>query len=85
MTKPKLDASEQRWVARKLAQYTFDLKHIPGTKNTVANALSRLITEQYSLLLDVAKDISHNDIQDIFRLKVQCHRVTKSKAKSVNI
>lgn len=30
MTKPRLDACEQRWVA-KLAAYTFDIKYIPGS------------------------------------------------------
>ncbi len=39
LTKAKLDACEQRWVS-KLAAYTFDLKHIAGSKNTVADALS---------------------------------------------
>ncbi len=40
LTKPKLDAYEQRWVT-KLSSFNFDLKHIPGPKNTVADALSR--------------------------------------------
>lgn len=81
MTKPKLDACEQRWVS-KLAPYTFDLKHIPGSKNIVADALSRdhfaktvthrLITEQYSHLLAEAESVCHDGIQDTFRLKVQC-------------
>lgn len=39
LTKPKLDAYEQRWVS-KLSSYTFDLKCILGSKNIVANALS---------------------------------------------
>uniref|UniRef100_A0A669CFT2 ribonuclease H n=1 Tax=Oreochromis niloticus TaxID=8128 RepID=A0A669CFT2_ORENI len=37
LTKPRLDACEQRWVA-KLAAYDFDLKYVPGVKNTVADA-----------------------------------------------
>lgn len=86
MTKPKLDACEQRWVS-KLAPYTFDLKHIPGTKNTVADALSRdpfattvshrLITEQYDRLLTEAVGVNHDGIQDTFHLKVQHHKVKK--------
>lgn len=39
LTKPKLDACEQQWVS-KLAPYTFDIKHVPGTKNVMADALS---------------------------------------------
>lgn len=87
MTKPKLDTCEQRWVS-KLAPFVFDLKHIPGTKNVVADALSsdpfarsvshRLITEQYSLLLAEAESVSCDGIQDTFRCKVQCHLVEKS-------
>ncbi len=84
LTKPKLDACEQRWVS-KLAPYTFDLKHIPSTKNTVADMLSRdpftrivghrLITEQYNHFLAVAEGVSHDGIQDTFRLKVQSQRL----------
>jgi hypothetical protein len=40
LTKRRLDACEQRWVA-KLAVFNFDLKYVPGVKNTVADALSR--------------------------------------------
>lgn len=92
MTKPKLDACEQRWVS-KLAPYTFDLKHIPGTKNTVADALSRdpfaktvsnrLITEQYDHLLAEAEAVSQDGIQDTFRLKVQCQQVQRTARGSV--
>lgn len=84
MTKPKLDACEQRWVS-KLAPYTFDLKHIPGSKNTVADALSRdpftetvsrrLISEPYNHLLAEAEGVSEDGIRDTFHLKVQNHRL----------
>lgn len=58
LTKPKLDACEQRWVSR-LAAYSFDLNYVPGTKNVVADALNRepfvqscmshrLVTEPYT-------------------------------------
>lgn len=86
MTKPKLDACEQRWVS-KLAPYTFDLKHIAGTKNVVADALSRdpfaktvgyrLITEQYSHLLAESECVTHDGVQDTFRLKTQCQLLKK--------
>lgn len=86
MTKPKLDACEQRWVA-KLAPFSFDLKHIPGSKNTVADALSRdpfattvshrIITEGYSRLLIEADSISQDGVQDAFHLKVQSQKVER--------
>lgn len=76
LTKAKLDACEQRWVS-KLAAYTFDLKHIAGKKNTVADALSRdpfaktishrLITERYGSLLTEAVGVTEDGIQDTFR------------------
>lgn len=79
LTKAKLDAYEQRWVS-KLAAYSFDLKHIAGRKNTVADTLSRdpfaktvshrLNTEQYGSLLTEAEGINENGIQDTFRLQV---------------
>ncbi len=66
MSKAKLDACEQRWVS-KLAAYTFELKHIAGTKNIVADALSRdpfvetvssrLMRERYRDLLVEAEEV----------------------------
>ncbi len=83
MTKPKLDACEQRWVA-KLAPYTFEIRHIAGSKNVVADALSRdpftktishrLLNEQYTSLLSEAAEVGEEGIQETFRLKVQCQR-----------
>lgn len=77
MTKPRLDACKQRWVA-KLASYVFDIKYIPGSRNTVADTLSRrpfvkspvgrkLLQVPYSELLEIAVPVSSDSVQDTFR------------------
>ncbi|KAJ8396768.1 hypothetical protein AAFF_G00013670 [Aldrovandia affinis] len=80
LTKPKLDAYEQRWVA-KLSSYNFDLKYIPGPRNIVADALSRdpfassvskrLSQEPYSGLMLEAGSTETDRVQDAFRFGVQ--------------
>lgn len=92
MAKPKLDACEQRWVV-KLALYMFSLKHIAGTKNVVADALSRdpfaktvvhrLVLEPYHNLLAESDAVGVDGVQDVLRLKVQCYQTKRPKRGSV--
>ena len=80
LTKPKLDACELRWVS-KLASYSFDLKHLPGKRNVVADALSRdvfatpisqrLLKEPYVILSQEADEVGEESIQDAFRISSQ--------------
>lgn len=85
LTKPRLDACEQRWVA-KLAAYDFDLKYVPSTKNVVADALSRepfvkscvshrLLKEPYVSLLDVVNGVVTGTVQDAFHVTNNCQNV----------
>ncbi|KAL1257977.1 hypothetical protein QQF64_011221 [Cirrhinus molitorella] len=85
LTKAKLNACEQHWVS-KLAAYTFDLKHIAGSKNIVAGALSRdpftttvshrLITERYGSLLTEAESVDKDGVQGTFRLEANSLHVS---------
>ncbi|RXN03966.1 hypothetical protein ROHU_034290 [Labeo rohita] len=85
LTKPRLDACEQRWVA-KLAAYDFDLKYVPGTKNFVADTLSRelfvkscvshrLLKEPYVSLLDEVNGVVTGTVQDAFRVSNHCQNM----------
>lgn len=94
LTKPKLDACEQRWVS-KLAAYSFDLNYVPGTKNVVADALSRepfvksciahrLVTEPYSSLLAQVSEVADRKVQDVFRCTNNCQLVTSQSEDAAN-
>ncbi|RXN31463.1 Retrovirus-related Pol polyprotein from transposon 412 [Labeo rohita] len=95
LTKPKLDAYELRWVS-KLAAYTFDLKHLPGKANVVADTLSRdpfvepigrrLLSEPYSSLMREANGVGEDSVHDVFRVssQVQPNQPMKCLSKSAD-
>lgn len=76
LSKPKLDACEQRWVS-KLAPFDFDLRYIPDTKNVPADPLSRRpfarTLEVCDALETKAEHVTSETVQDTFRLSVNVH------------
>lgn len=93
LTKPKLDACEQRWVS-KLAPYSFNIQCIPGSKNMVADALNRqpfvhqtvgqrLITDLDSVLLNESEKVQENIVQDAFRLSANICTVEPQPCRSL--
>ena len=80
MTEAEASNCEQRSVS-KLAPYSFELKHVPGRLNVVADALSRdpvvkplsqrLLSEPYSGLLEQVFEVEEGCVQGSFRLACQ--------------
>lgn len=69
MSKPRLDACEQRWVS-KLAPYEFDLKYIPGSQNIPADLLSRQPFAKTMQAHECGRLVSTKSVQDAFKLSV---------------
>ncbi|KAF7650680.1 hypothetical protein LDENG_00122070 [Lucifuga dentata] len=66
LSKPKLDACEQRWVA-KFAPYNFEIKYIPGPKNVVEDALNpkECLSPQAFLLPQFVQSIQPSHLSNI--------------------
>jgi len=89
MSKPKLDACEQRWVS-KLAPFDFDLKYIPGTQNIPADLLSRRpfarTLEVSEALASKAHHVTSELVQEAFRLSVNVlHQNSEDSVQSVQV
>lgn len=72
MTKPKLDACEQRWVS-KLAPFDFDLKYISGSQNIPADLLSREPFAKGGRITEPGNKTNHmslESVQNAFKLSV---------------
>lgn len=92
LTKPRLDACKQHWVAQ-LAPFDFDIQYIPGTKNVVADALSRepfaqpkilhrLTRAPYFILLKQAANLKKDDVQNKFRLSAELLEMMNERAQT---
>lgn len=73
LTKPKLDACEQRWVA-KLAPYDFDLKYIPGPQNIPADLLSHVPFVRDG----TTQHVTAENVQETLWLSVNCQALPNS-------
>lgn len=72
-----------------LASYSFDLKHLPGKINVLADALSRdpfvkpigqrLLKEPYATLMQEANEVGEECVQDVFRVSCQSQTLRSVK------